>query len=87
MFVFSFENYRKSFISMVLLILLFHGQGFAQWERTNFPPTVKVNTLTISDSSIFTGTDGDGIFVSTDHGENWEVLMKGFKIKLYIPYL
>ncbi len=61
----------NTFISIILLSFIFSGEFFAQWEKTNFPSTVKVNTLAISDSNIFAGTEGDGIFVSTDNGENW----------------
>ena len=78
----------KSFISIIFFILIFHGSSFAQWENTNLPSTVKVNTLAISDSNIFAGTDGDGIFLSTDNGKNWMIaLIKDFKAKLYILFL
>lgn len=60
-----------SFMIMIALLFVLYGQGFAQWKKTNFPFTVQVNTLAIIDSNIFAGTDGDGIFVSTDNGENW----------------
>ena len=61
----------NTFISIILLSFIFSGQFFAQWEKTNFPSTLQVNSLAISDSNIFAGTEGDGIFVSTDNGENW----------------
>lgn len=75
-------NYRNSFISMIPLILFFYGQSFAQWENTNLPSTAKVNTLAISGSNIFAGTDGDGIFVSTDNGENWVSNSTGLQSKV-----
>jgi hypothetical protein len=64
-------NCMNSFISIIALTIFFYGQSYAQWERTNLPDSVKINTLAISDSSIYAGTDGDGIFLSTDNGENW----------------
>ncbi len=61
----------NTFISIILLSFIFPVQFFAQWERTNFPSAVHVNSLAISDSNIFAGTEGDGIFFSIDNGENW----------------
>jgi hypothetical protein len=75
------RNCRNSFISMVSLILFFYGQSFAQWENTNLPSTARVNTLAIIDSNIFAGTFGDGIFVSTDNGENWVSVSTGLQSK------
>lgn len=73
---------RKSFISIILLILNVYGQSIAQWENTNLPSTEKVNTLAISNSNIFAGTNGDGIFLSTDNGENWISINDGLQSKV-----
>ena len=61
---------------------IFSGQVYAQWEKTNLPSALQVNTLAISDSNIFAGTEGDGIFVSTDNGENWIDRNEGLQNKV-----
>jgi hypothetical protein len=66
------------FLSILLLIIV-HGQSYAQWQRSNLPDSVRVNTIKINDSFIIAGTDGDGIFVSTDDGENWTSSNRGLQ--------
>lgn len=75
-------NYGNSVVLIILLLFILSHQSFAQWEKTNLQSTFKVNTLAISDSSIFAGTDGDGIFVSTDNGENWKSITEGLQNKI-----
>ena len=70
------------FITIILLLFLLYGQSYAQWQKTNLPSSSKVNTLAISDSSIYAGTEGDGIFVSTDNGENWTSINEGLQNKV-----
>jgi hypothetical protein len=72
----------KNFVSIIILFLTLYGQSYAQWQKTNFPSTTKVNTIAISDSNIFAGTNGDGIFVSTDNGENWVSINEGLQNKI-----
>jgi hypothetical protein len=74
-------NCMNSFISIIALTIFFYGQSYAQWERTNLPDSVKVNTMVIKDSSVFAGTNGDGIFVSTNNGENWDNINEGLQNK------
>ena len=73
------RNCMNRLIIIIPLLFLLYGQSYAQWQKTNLPSSSKVNTLAISDSSIYAGTEGDGIFVSKDNGETWN--SKGFKIK------
>jgi hypothetical protein len=74
--------YRQSIISMILILFTLCGQNYAQWQRTNLPSSVKVNTVAIRDSSIFAGTNGDGIYVSIDNGENWNSVNEGLQSKV-----
>ena len=71
----------NSFISTIPLLFVFFGQSYAQWQRTNLPDTIKVNTMAICDSIIFAGTDGEGIFESTDDGEHWKSMNEGLQNK------
>ena len=75
-------NVTINFIPIILLSIILCGQSYAQWERTNLPDTVKVNAIVIRDSSIFAGTNGDGIFVSTNNGENWKSINEGLQSKI-----
>ncbi len=66
------------FISFLFVV---YGQCSAQWQRTPLPVDAKVNTLAIRDSIIFAGTDGEGIFESTDNGEHWHSINEGLQNK------
>ena len=72
----------KSYVPIISLILFLCGQSYAQWERTNFPDTVKINSLVIIGSNIFAGTNGAGIFVSTDNGDTWNEKNEGLQSKI-----
>ena len=72
----------NSVVPKVLLLIMLHGQSYAQWQRTNLPDSVQVDALKIGDSFIVAGTNGDGIFVSTDDGENWTRSNKGLQDKM-----
>jgi hypothetical protein len=76
------SNGTNSLIPIILLSIILCGQSYAQWEKTNFPDTVKANTIVTKDSSIFVGTDGNGIFVSTNNGENWKSINEGLQSKV-----
>jgi hypothetical protein len=76
------HNAANTIIPVILLTIILCGQNYAQWEKTSFPDTVKVNTLVTKDSSIFAGTDGYGIFVSTNNGENWKSINEGLQSKI-----
>lgn len=75
-------SYTKNIISIIPMLVLLYGQNYSQWQQTNLPYAVKVNTIVIRDSSIYAGTDGEGIFVSIDNGENWNSLNEGLQSKV-----
>ena len=72
-------NRTNSIVPIILLLIIFSGESYAQWQRTNLPDGVRVNTIKIRDPFIFAGTDGEGIFISTDDGENWTSSNKGLQ--------
>ncbi|MGH2568560.1 MAG: hypothetical protein ACRDGA_09490, partial [Bacteroidota bacterium] len=49
----------------------------AQWVRTNLtvPGNAAVNALVVNGSTFFAGTNGQGVFVSTDNGANWSLMI------------
>jgi len=67
------------FIITISFLFVVYGQCSAQWQKTTMPVDVKVNTLAINDSVIFAGTDGEGIFESTDNGEHWKSMNEGLQ--------
>jgi hypothetical protein len=72
-------NRTNSLLPIIFLLVISYGEGYAQWEKANLPDSVRVNTIKISDPFIFAGTDGEGVFVSTDDGENWTSSNKGLQ--------
>ena len=76
------KNYWNTFISIILLSFILCTQSHGQWQKLNLPDSVKVNSLAVIDSNIFAGTDGDGIFLSTDNGKNWESINDGLQSKV-----
>ena len=76
------RNYWNNFISIILLSLILCTQSYAQWQKLNLPDSVKVNSLAVIDSNIFAGTDGEGIYLSTDNGKNWESINYGLQSKV-----
>ena len=75
-------NRTNNLVPTVLLLFILCGESYAQWQRTTLPDSVKVNTIKIKDSFVVAGTDGDGIFVSTDDSENWSSSNKGLQDKI-----
>jgi len=72
-------TYRNVFISAICFLFILRCAGYGQWQKLNLPSVAKVNALVISDSNIFAGTDGDGIFLSTDNGDNWRSANAGLE--------
>ncbi len=72
----------KNYILIIPLLFFLFVQNYAQWEKTNFNSAFKVTSLAIKDSMIFAGTDGDGIFVSTNNGDNWKSINEGLECKV-----
>ncbi len=64
-------NYWKSLVPIVFLLAVVYGQSYAQWHRTSLGDSIGVNIIKMEGSFIAVGTNGYGIFVSTDEGESW----------------
>ncbi len=48
-----------------------------QWVCTNWPYDSIIKSLAVSDSTLFAGTNGDGVFLSTDNGLSWSKAIVG----------
>jgi hypothetical protein len=66
-------------IPILLLFLILHGHSNGQWQKTTLPVDTKVSSLAIRDSIIFAGSEGEGIFRSTDDGESWTAVSAGLQ--------
>jgi photosystem II stability/assembly factor-like uncharacterized protein len=55
----------------------------AQWVQTAGPDNGYVNCLFATDSTLFAGTDGGGIYVSRDAGTHWSATSSG----IVVPYV
>jgi len=49
----------------------------AQWIQTNGPYGGIVNCFVVSGTNLFAGTDGGGVFLSTNNGTSWTVVNNG----------
>jgi photosystem II stability/assembly factor-like uncharacterized protein len=68
-------NSRIVIIACFLLILGISAQ--AQWVQTNGPDSVNVNAVVASGTNLFAATNGGGVFLSTDNGDNWSAVNTG----------
>jgi photosystem II stability/assembly factor-like uncharacterized protein len=65
-------------IPILILVSFFAlNEAIAQWVVTNVPSNVTVQSIATNDGNIYAGTDGNGIYHSTDGGANWSQLSTG----------
>ena len=64
---------------LVLVVFLLSSTSLllAQWVQTNGPIGGYVSSFVVSGTDLFAGTDGGGVFVSTNNGENWRAINSG----------
>ncbi len=68
---------RHFVLSILLLFIMETPCLFAQWRQTNGPYGGDVTCLTENGTAIFAGTNGGGIFRSTDNGASWSAASTG----------
>ncbi|HNW70517.1 MAG TPA: T9SS type A sorting domain-containing protein [Bacteroidales bacterium] len=68
----------KRIIVVLLTVLGVHFSSFCQWQQTGTVDTFAIKTLTAYGNIIFTGTDGAGIYTSSDEGNSWILKDSGF---------
>ena len=48
---------------------------YAQWEQTNGPfGGTRISSYAVSGTTLFVGTNGSGVFRSTDNGTSWKTV-------------
>ena len=62
---------------MVVCLFISMGPVLAQWVQTNGPYGGYVNAFVVSGSNLFAGTNGAGVFLSSDFGKNWSAENSG----------
>jgi len=65
------------FLFVVVSIFTLTRSSLAQWVQTNGPGGGTVNCFAVSGTNLFAGTDGGGVFLSTDNGTNWTAVNNG----------
>src|SRR5579862_4714436 len=62
----------------LLLLFAFPSLLFAQWIHSNSPHGNTVFSSTTTGSTVVVGTDGGGIYTTTNLGQSWVGLNTGF---------
>lgn len=72
----------KKVVLYVVLSFLLTTFGYTQnfWRQTNGTYGGTINSLAINSSgNVFAGTDGGGVYRSTDNGNNWNQINTDLK--------
>lgn len=64
-------------ILLALIAILLSMNTMAQWQLCPQTDTCTINALYFSPAGLFAGTQGDGLWQSQDHGQNWTSLNNG----------
>ncbi len=67
---------RQSALALAFLGMLY-GHAQAQWIHTAGPDSSHVTALAISGSNIYAGTEGGGVYRSTNEGVTWDTARTG----------
>src|SRR5512140_3141624 len=68
---------RRHAIYFALLAALVAHPASAQWKQTNGPYGGTINCLAVCGSNFVAGTDGAGVFRSSDEGLTWATVNSG----------
>jgi photosystem II stability/assembly factor-like uncharacterized protein len=50
----------------------------AQWTQTNYPVGGQINSIAYTGNKLLVGNNSSGIYLSTDNGDTWTAVNKGF---------
>ena len=71
----------KKIVTTLVLICMMSTLVDAQWRPTNFPSNVFVRSIAFSGSNLYIGTEGNGLYRSTDNGITWDSSLAGIDVK------
>ncbi len=66
---------------VTLFVFLYTSASISQWERTNGPEGISINSLARLGNVLYAGTKADGIYASTDEGNTWYASNIGIETK------
>jgi hypothetical protein len=61
----------------ICVLLLLRAESAAQWVQTNGPCGGSVNCFAVTGPNLFAGTEGGGVYLSTDNGTSWTAVNTG----------
>jgi len=67
-------------LALCLLTITICGVTQAQWMQTNGPHGGYIYCFIVNGSNLFAGTDGKGVFISTNNGASWSEVNNGLEI-------
>jgi ligand-binding sensor domain-containing protein len=76
--IFRYSN-KAGFILAILTFILNFNSLKAQWIQTSGPTGGIVNCLAASGTKLFAGTNGNGVYISTNNGTNWTPANSGIE--------
>jgi photosystem II stability/assembly factor-like uncharacterized protein len=65
------------FLLLIFLMIVNVSTLSAQWVQTNGPTSTEILSLVFSDTNLFAGTFGSGVFLSTNNGSTWTAVNAG----------
>jgi hypothetical protein len=68
---------KLSWTLILPCFLLFENQAYSQWVQTKGPYGREVTSLAVNGGTIFSGTNDDGVFLSTNNGTSWKAVDSG----------
>ncbi len=73
----------KTFFSKIILnLFLLYSLTYAQWVQIGNSSMAQSTSICIIGDYIFVGTAGNGIFRSSDNGDNWEAVNNGLPLNI-----
>ncbi|MGE5846939.1 MAG: WD40/YVTN/BNR-like repeat-containing protein, partial [Ignavibacteria bacterium] len=68
---------KRIFILLLISWLIICPASFAQWVQTNGPNGGIIKSLLLTETIFLAGTDGNGIYLSTNKGKSWSPANNG----------
>ncbi|MCX6145245.1 MAG: T9SS type A sorting domain-containing protein [Ignavibacteriales bacterium] len=64
----------------LMIVVMPWSRLCAQWTQTNGPFGAPVRALVVSGTNLFAGTDGSGVYSSSDNGAHWRAANAGLTV-------
>ena len=76
----------KKSLLLVLFCLCLFGHSFGQWQKAKLPASNAILSLAVdySTSYVYAGSEGNGVYLSADTGDNWSTANIGLPANLNV---